>query len=310
MSGKLKLVVLDPGHNLKNGNRSPDNLYYEWEFNQDVCNRAEVIIKRIPGLDCIKTKEADTYPTSLDMRVQVAHDAGADLFLSQHTNAYGSGWTTPNGFGVYVYPGRDVELAKICLAWCVELLPMNSRGIRERNFYVTRETRMSSVLLETGFHTNKEDVAKLKTSAFRDLAAMVLVRTACEFLQVPYMEDDNIMATPYHIVRAWTPYRDSMSNIATRNDLTLAQLTAFNPHVDDPNIVHEGDMIFLAQANIFELGVGSMNRNLILATRENKKLKADIAEEQAKTSAALSDANELRQAGRTLHASAQWQKFL
>ena len=183
-----KLVCLDPGHNLQNGNRSPDGTYYEWEFNQDVCNRAEAIIKRIPGLDCIKIKEADTYPTTLDMRVKVAHDAGADLFLSQHTNAYGSGWTSPNGFGVYPYPGKDEDLAKICLTWCEMLLPMKSRGIRESNFFVTRETKMPAVLIETGFHTNKEDVAKLKTSAFRDLAAMVLVRTACTYLQVPYLE--------------------------------------------------------------------------------------------------------------------------
>ena len=182
-----KLVCLDPGHNFKNANRSPDGTYYEWEFAQDVCDRAEAIIKRIPGLDCIKTKEADTYPTSLDMRVKVAHDAKADLFLSQHSNAYGSGWTSPNGFGVYPYPGRDLDLAEICLTWCKLLLPMNSRGIRESNFFVTRETRMPAILIETGFHTNKDDLVKLKDSDFRDLAAMVLVRTACTYLEVPYL---------------------------------------------------------------------------------------------------------------------------
>lgn len=184
----VKLVCLDPGHHLHSVNRSPDGTYYEWEFAQDVCDQAEVIIKRIPGLDCIKTKEADTYPTSLAGRVAVANNAGADLFLSQHSNAYGSGWTSPNGFGVYPYPDRHLDLAEVCLYWCETLLPMKSRGVRPSNFYVTRETKMPSLLIETGFHTNREDVAKLKDPAFRELAAMVLVRTACTFLQVPYME--------------------------------------------------------------------------------------------------------------------------
>jgi hypothetical protein len=275
----VKIVCLDPGHNNRSVNRSPDGSYYEWEFAQDVCDKAEEMIWHIPGLDSVKTKEADTYPTSLAGRVKVAHDARADLFLSQHSNAYGSGgWTSPNGFGVYRYPGRDLRLARIGLKWCLELLDMNSRGIREANFYVLRETAMPSILFETGFHTNRDDVAKLKSQEFRIQAARVLVRTACEFLEVPYVEEDQRM-TEHHIVR----FGDTMYRIARENNISLDQLIGINSHIENPEQIyweHGGDIIFLKQPNELETSYAAMRRELIL-WKKNSGSSEEVAELKA-----------------------------
>ncbi len=229
-----KLLCLDPGHNLRSVNRSPDATYYEWEFAQDVCDKAEAMIKLIPGLDCIKTKEADTFPTSLAGRMKVAHDAKADLFLSQHSNAVAGGWGTPNGFSIHPYPGRHLDLANIALEWCIKLLPMNSRGVQPSNFYVTREARMPSILIETGFHTNREDVAKLKTQSFRILAAKVLVRTACEYLKVEYMEGDNVGDRRYYHLKA----KQTLSHVAAIYGVSVPQLRIWNglTPADDRNL--------------------------------------------------------------------------
>ena len=304
---KNKLVCLDPGHNKNSANRSPDGSYYEWEFAQDVCDRAEAMIKRIPGLSSVKTKEADTYPTSLEGRVAVAHDAKADLFLSQHSNAYGSGgWTSPNGFGVYRYPGRDLELAQIGLKWCIELLDMNSRGIREADFYVLRETRMPSLLFETGFHTNREDVEKLKTQEFRQLAAQVLVRTACEFLEVDYVEGENEMSAERHIVRSG----DTLYRIARDNNMSVDELLQLNPHIEDPDTIyaeHGGDIVFLEQPNEFEIDYATMNRELILCRlnsapeEETDELKAQLKVEQEARAKAEEEASEFQSIGREIH---------
>ena len=300
----MQIVVLDPGHNLHSRNRSPDGLYYEWEFTQDVCDRAERILLRIAGIMVIKTKEADTYPTSLAGRVQVAHDAGADLFLSQHSNAYGSGeWTSPNGFGVYRYPGKNLELARIGLKWCRELLPMNDRGIRERNFHVLREPQMPSILFETGFHTNRGDVEKLKSSWFRDLAAMVLVRTACEFLGVEYTEGEDGM-TPFHDVKSG----DSMYRIARANSLSLNALTGYNPHIDDAAVIyaeHGGDRVYLDQPTEFEVEYATLRRALILCKREDnseelEELKSELREKKLLLASAEAEVMKVKSAGRTL----------
>lgn len=309
---KTPLVCLDPGHNKKSVNRSPDGSYYEWEFAQDVCDKAAAIIKGIPGLECIKTKEADTYPTSLENRVKVAHDAGADLFLSQHSNAYGDGktWTSPNGFGVYRYPGRNLKLAQIGLKWCQELLPMSNRGIKEADFYVIRETKMPSILFETGFHTNKEDVKKLKSQDFRVLAAQVLVYTAAEFLQVPISEEEEtVMSAKYHrVVKG-----DTMSRIASDNKLSLTKLMEYNPHIENADKIYAedpGDIVYLERPNEFEIKYAKLTRDLILVKSQRgseeleaeiKELKARLVEEQARAAEAMSRVNEYKSIGRQIN---------
>lgn len=281
----VKIVCLDPGHAVGNRNGSPCGTYFEWEFAQDVCSRAAEIIVRIPGLEYVMTKEADTSAT-LAERVMVAEDAGADLFLSQHTNAYGTGWTSPNGFGVYRYPGRNMTAARIGLKWCRELLPMNDRGIRERNFYVLREPSMPSILFETGFHTNREDVEKLKDSGFRDLAAMVLVQTSCEFLQVPYVESDDM--AKYHIVVSG----DRLGRIASANGMTEAELKSINAHLAPswPDIYAEygGDIVFLTEPNGLEEMLALDRRGYILCKMntasqdEINRLEQQLKDERAR----------------------------
>lgn len=303
-----KIVCLDPGHNKRSRNRSPDGTYYEWEFNQDVVDRASRMIFHIPGLAAVRTKKADTYPTSLAGRVQVAHDAGAALFLSQHTNAYGSGdeWTSPNGFGVYRYPGRNLRLARIGLKWCIELLPMASRGIRERDFYVLRETRMPSIMFETGFHTNREDVAKLKTTGFRIQAARVLVRTACDFLEIYCEKEGQIVGADYHRVVEG----DALYRIARDNDLSLEELLSFNPHIDNPDVIyaeHGGDMVFLEEPGEFELEHARLIRELILCKMQSSEseelanLREQLEDEKAAREALKAEKQEYRELGQQIH---------
>lgn len=308
MSGGNKLVCLSPGHNVKNlSNRSPDGTYYEHEFAFDVCDKARGMIKRIPGLDCFLTREYDTYPTSLEDKVKMAIDRKADLYLSQHSNAYGSGgWQTPNGFGVYIYPGRQdsLSLAEIALRHSLDLLPMNSRGIRERDLYEVRVPPMPAVLFETGFHTNQEDVAKLKTQEFRLLQAKVLTLTACEYLEVKYIEEDSIMSAKQHIVVSG----DRMSRIAADNNLTIQQIADFNPHIPNPSEIfaeYGGDIVFLEEPNGFEIEFATMKREYILTkmdlTSQNDVLKAHLAEEKKKNAAAESRANKYQDAGRQIN---------
>jgi len=278
----MKIVCLDPGHDFRSVNRSPDGSYYEWEFNQDVCNRAEAMLKKIPGIICIKTKNFSDFPVSLEERVKFANEAKADLFISQHSNAYGDGkeWTTPNGFGVYCYPGRNLALAQIGLKWCQELIPMNDRGVRERNFHVLRETKMPSILFETGFHTNKEDVAKLKTPELRELAAKVLVQTTCEYLEVTYRE---VGETKYYVVQPG----DSFHGIAKKTEVNIEELLTVNQHIQDPNYIYAeygGDIIFLEKPSQIEAELAAVKREIILTKincEENSKIITRLQEEKS-----------------------------
>lgn len=261
-----KIICLSPGHSIGNRNQSPDGSYFEWEFNQDVCDKAEAWLRQIPGIKVVKVKEAHEV-VNLAFRVKFAHDNKADLFLEQHTNAEGSGvWGSANGFGVYRYPGKDLTVARIAHNHSKAIIPMNDRGIRERDFYVLRETRMPSLLFETGFHTNREDVAKMKTQWFRWLQAEVLVRTSCQFAGVqlfPFRKEGELLLTPHHVVQEG----QTMWRIHRIHDVPLDKLQSFNTHIEDgESIFHEfgGDLIFLEQPTEHEARHAEVIHQLIL----------------------------------------------
>jgi len=48
------------------------------------------------------------------------------------------------------------------------------------NYQVLRDTKCPAVLIEHGFHTSREEVEKLKTSAYRDKCAEAGAHGLCE----------------------------------------------------------------------------------------------------------------------------------
>ena len=270
MSGIERLLIVDPGHSLASTNRSPDGSYYEWEFNQYVADLVKELSAFIPGLKVRKTKEADTYPTSLAMRTDLANRLGADLFLSIHSNAAGNGgWYNATGWNVYRYYGRNLRLAEIAAEICKETLPLGNWGaaIKERNFHVIRETDMPSLLIEFAFHTNRVDVEYLKTHEYRLLCAKVILKTACKWLGIEYREAEDVKRAKFHIVVGG----DNMSRIAGANGITLSEMVSFNPHIPEPKLIlaeYGGDILFLEEPSDFEVEYARLRRELILCRKE------------------------------------------
>ncbi len=302
MSGKVFLVALKAGHNLKNRNQSPDGEYFEWERNQVVMDLAHEMFKRIPGIDSVKTKEADTYPTTLQGQVQVAIDAGADIYISKHSNARGTGaWNDTNGASVYIYPGRadSLALARIAIKHDAELLPMKNLGIKTANLYETRVPPMPAILYETGYHTNKGDVEKLKSHEFRVLEAKALVKTACEYAGVPYAEDDIVMAAKQHIVQP----RETLAIISKRYGVTVEQLRDWNGRTpeQDRNLAIGTRLWVEPPPDDPEPSVAELQIKI-------DKLGVQLKEERANTAAAIAEANEYRSTGKAIYSMAM--KFI
>ena len=78
-------VVVDPGHGGNDPGAQVRGLS-EAELTLDVALRLEKLLQKQPGVDVVLTRRGDVY-VSLDERTAIANRAGADLFLSIHTNA-------------------------------------------------------------------------------------------------------------------------------------------------------------------------------------------------------------------------------
>lgn len=187
-SNKIK-ICLDAGHGETCTNGAPDKSYYEHEFAMDMSKRLEESLKDC-GFDVGQTRRTGV-DIGLNTRCEIANKWGSDYYISLHTNAVGTSWSTANGIETYVVGkgGKAEALANAVQKALVEATEATNRGVKTANYAVLKGTDCPAILIEFGFHTNKADVAKLKTSAYRDTLAKAVAKGVCKYLDVVYKEE-------------------------------------------------------------------------------------------------------------------------
>ncbi|MBM6666110.1 N-acetylmuramoyl-L-alanine amidase family protein, partial [Flavonifractor plautii] len=83
------IVCLDPGHGPGCVNGSQDGSYKECEFTWDLYTRLRPLLEA-QGITVVSTREVESDYPGLSARASVSNRAGADLFVSLHSNAAGS----------------------------------------------------------------------------------------------------------------------------------------------------------------------------------------------------------------------------
>ena len=187
-----KLVCLDPGHGPGSVNASPDGTLREAEVCWDLGRR---IAARLAGqgVRTLCTRAEDTRP-ELTERAGVSNRAGADCFLSIHTNAAGnSGWYDASGLELYTSAGpedapRNLLAARLAEAFRTAGVPLRSDPVKHYGYTVLTATRAPAVLVEYGFHTSRTDAARLKDPAWRERLAEATARGLCAWLGVAWRE--------------------------------------------------------------------------------------------------------------------------
>lgn len=180
-----KIVCLDPGHGPGNVNGSADGTYKEHEFCMDLCNRMKPLLEG-KGVEVVLTRTASTYP-GLTARGVISNKAGADLFVSIHSNAAGS---SARGFIAYTSSGPETaerNKAAVSIINSVHKAGVMLFGTGKpyhELFTVLTASTAPAVLLECGFHTNAADTALLKDPAYRDKLAGAICDGVCQYLGV------------------------------------------------------------------------------------------------------------------------------
>lgn len=190
-----KVVILDAGHNeLTAGKQSPDGTYKEWEFNKDVSNRMKYHLER-HGLKVIMV-DSKSSSSSLELSdlVKAANASNADIYVSIHSNAYGSGWNEANGWEIYCYgtskTSDGYKLAKSIQDATFPTIKLKNRGIKEgSHLKVIRDTTMPAVLIEHAFHTNKKEVELLKLDSFRNTVSICNVKGILNYYGMTWKDE-------------------------------------------------------------------------------------------------------------------------
>lgn len=173
-------VILDAGHGLgTRGKETPDGMK-EFEFNAEVAEIAKGMLAEYQNVQVHFTHDpTGKTDVSLDKRCEYANKIMADVFVSIHANAYGKGgWNAADGIETYVYPTKPQEALALATKVQKNLVAetgRDNRGVKTANFQVLRETKMTAILVECGFMTNKEEAALLKQRAYREKCAGSIV---------------------------------------------------------------------------------------------------------------------------------------
>lgn len=172
-------IVIDAGHGPNTpGKRTPDGSMLEFEFNSAVAGYLREELSVYDDIETMFTHDAST-DVPLSDRTDKANAWGADLFISIHANAVGSGWNDVTGIETYVYttlPEDSVSIAKSVQESLVSSTGRIDRGVKSADFHVLRETTMPAILVECEFMTCKESAELLKSDSYRKLCAQAIAR--------------------------------------------------------------------------------------------------------------------------------------
>lgn len=182
------LIVIDPGHGGHDvGTQSISNpRYQEKSLNLATAQFVKAfLIQR--GYQVFMTRENDTF-ISLAKRAEMANEKKPSLFVSIHYNSAPS--AAAKGVEVYFYQSKEnkartlksKQLAQTILKQIVAFTKAKSRGVKQGNYAVIRETNMPAVLVEGGFVTNEEELQNLKDPVYLKKLAWGIVRGIEDFL--------------------------------------------------------------------------------------------------------------------------------
>lgn len=191
-----KIVVIDPGHGtirpggwVDPGAISPYNGVRELDVTVPISLKVEQYLQA-EGVHVIMTHRGTTHRDLYD-RANLANRENAYCFVSIHANAATN--RAVQGVGVFYYAPEWMpeiymqrlerqNLANAILDEAVKATGRPIYGIFEQNFAVTRETRMPSVLVETGFLTNQQEERLLVDPAFQDRMARGIANGILKFI--------------------------------------------------------------------------------------------------------------------------------
>ncbi|MEP6686237.1 MAG: N-acetylmuramoyl-L-alanine amidase [Verrucomicrobiota bacterium] len=187
--GKLKTVVLDPGHG--GHDKGACSRYgCEKEYALDVARQLKPLLEA-KGLKVIMTRDSDIF-IPLEVRARIANSARDSIFVSIHFNATDMN-PAATGFEIYsltprgspstqddamalhflnMQAGSPVDAPSLVLSAAIfhsvlGHLPEFDRGIKRSRFAVLRLTKVPAVLVEGGFVTQRGEARLIADSTWR-----------------------------------------------------------------------------------------------------------------------------------------------
>ncbi|MBS0621979.1 MAG: N-acetylmuramoyl-L-alanine amidase [Verrucomicrobia bacterium] len=185
------LIVLDAGH----GGHDPGAIGVDTKAQEkDLALQTTTLTKRHlerMGYQVHLTRSGDTF-IPLKERAAIANRLEAALFVSIHYNAAKN--KEAKGVEVYHYLSSEEterdppskQAAQLVLERVIRYTHAPSRGVKKANYAVLRHTTMPALLIEGGFVSNPEELARLKDPKYLNAIAWGISQGINEYFLEKY----------------------------------------------------------------------------------------------------------------------------
>ncbi len=176
-------IALDPGH----GGRDPGGVageVLEKDLNLQIVNRLVELIEQQPQITAALTRTSDLTVDN-ELRLQIAEQAEAEIFLSVHVNAFSD--ESVNGIETLVDDTRSQDdpswkLAELIQNALIAATQARDRGVRSQGLYLNH-TELPAVSAEVGFLSSTQEREKLLDPAYQDKIAEGLLQGVIDYLE-------------------------------------------------------------------------------------------------------------------------------
>lgn len=187
-------IGLDAGHGLRTAGKQTPNGIKEWSLNDKVRDKVVYYLKDYDVEFIFTDNDEGNVDESLASRVKKYIDAGVDVFVSIHHNAYNGKWNNATGVEVFVDRNNTVEdmkLAESIYKNMPNYIGLNGRGIKKENWYVINQNKIPAVLCEGGFMDSNIDYPVITSEAGQDGYARAVAEGLIEYCNLKKKQNSN-----------------------------------------------------------------------------------------------------------------------
>ena len=173
--------MLDAGHGYFTSGKGVPTMK-EHDFNRAVSAHIDTLLKAYKDVEThIAHDPTGKVDVALKARTDKANALKVDAYISLHADAFGT--KEAKGETVYIYTkagASTLAFANVVNKHLKAETSIGNRGVKRADFHVLRETKMIALLIEFGFMTNPQDLALLKSDAYRKKCAQMVVNALVE----------------------------------------------------------------------------------------------------------------------------------
>ena len=184
------LVMIDPGHGGPKDTGTKGRLSPEY-VEKDLTLTTAVMVKGYldrMGFKTTMIRQKDVFINRY-VRARLANEQEPAVYVSIHYNHAPD--SNAQGIEIFYYndetrktrSDQSKQLAQDILKRVLAQTGAKSRGVKQGNYAVIRETHMPAVIIEGGFLTNEEEMNKIKDPAYLKKIAMGIAEGINDYLR-------------------------------------------------------------------------------------------------------------------------------